>query len=460
MNPLSAHCYKCLNSAVQNPQPAPGTFWTDPAHFRPSRREMLRVGFVGSIGLALGDYFTLAAFASEPGSRAAAAESVILIFLEGGMSHFDSFDPKPLAPIDIRGELGVANTKIDGIQLSGLWQQTATVADKVAFIRSMTHGEAAHERGSHSMLTGYRPSPAITYPSMGAVVAHELGTRNDLPAYIGIPNAGGGAGYDGTGYLNSAFGPFSLGSDPQDKNFVVRDLSLPAGVDETRMDHRKGLLAAVDQHFRTMEKSDHLDAMDSFYQRAYSLISSPKAREAFNIAAEPAAVRDAYGRHAAGQRLLMARRLVEAGARFVTVFYGGWDFHQDVHGGMRQLVPPIDHAYAALLRDLEGRGLLKKTLVMLSTEFGRTARINKDRGRDHWPKVFSVALAGGGVRGGQVIGSSNADGTEPTGDPVTPPDMSASVFTQLGIEIDKKLMSPGNRPIDIVRDGAPIKRLV
>src|SRR5262245_7105163 len=272
---MTPHAGDCEYCRVNDSGAPPGTFWSDPAHFRPTRRELLRVGFVGSVGLALGDFLKLSAMAGEPTAKNAAADSVILIFLEGGMSHFDSFDPKPLAPIDIRGELGVVNTKIDGIQLSGLWHQTASVADKIAFIRSMTHGEAAHERGSHSMLTGYRPSPAITYPSMGSVVAEELGVRNNLPPYIAIPNAGGGAGYDGTGYLSSAFGPFSIGGDPADGNFVVRDLALPPGVDETRMDRRKGLLAAVDGHFRKLEKSDQLDAMDSFYQKAYSLISSP-----------------------------------------------------------------------------------------------------------------------------------------------------------------------------------------
>jgi uncharacterized protein (DUF1501 family) len=208
-----------------------------------------------------------------------------------------------------------------------------------------------------------------------------------------------------------------------------------------------------------MEKSDQLDAMDSFYQRAYSLISSPQAREAFNIKAEPPAIRDAYGRNPFGQRLLMARRLVQAGARFVTVFYGSFDFHQDVHGGMRGAVPPVDQGFAALIRDLESRGLLSKTMVMISTEFGRTSRVNKDRGRDHWPRVFSVAMAGGGLRGGQVIGSSDAYGTEPKDNPVNPPDISATIFTQLGIDPHKKLLSPGNRPIDLVREGTVIKGL-
>lgn len=437
-------------------------FRSDPAHFKPSRREFMRVGMIGAAGLSLGDWFALRrATASESDLKnKPAAQAVILIFLEGGMSHLDSFDPKPNAPIEIRGELGVAGTKIDGMLLSGLWKQTASVADKIALIRSMTHGEAAHERGTHNMLTGYKPSPAIAYPSMGSVVSHELGSRRNLPAYVAVPNANSGSGFAGTGYLNSAYGPFSIGGDPNNKGFVVRDLNLPPGVDETRMDRRKGLLRTVDEHFRKIEKSDQLDAMDSFYEKAYLLISSKEAREAFNIQAEPKAVRDAYGRTGIGQRLLMARRLVEAGVRFVTVFYSGWDFHQDVHGGMRRMVPPLDRGYARLIRDLSDRGLLDQTLVLMTTEFGRTSTINKDRGRDHWPKVFSLACAGGGIRGGQVIGASNAEATEVKTDPVTPADMSATVFTQLGIDPTKKLMSPGDRPIDIVREGRLIRKLV
>ncbi|MCH7703157.1 MAG: DUF1501 domain-containing protein [Planctomycetes bacterium] len=450
--------------------PTDGTFQADSAHFkRVTRREILRVGFVGTVALSLGDYFGLlgTARADDGTARPAganvaspAAESVILIFFEGGMSHLDSFDPKPYAPIEIRGDLGVVNANVDGIQLSGLWKRTAGVADKMAFVRSMTHGEAAHERGSHNMLTGYRPSPAIAYPSMGSVVSHEYGPRNDLPAYIAVPNADGGSGFAGTGYLSSAYGAYSISGEPNDDNFVVRDLSLPPGVDETRMERRKGLLVAVDEHFRKLENSARLDAVDSFYQRAYSLISSKSAREAFNIKAEPAEVRNAYGRNTFGQRLLIARRLVEAGARFVTVFYGGWDLHKDVHKGMRDRVPSVDQGTAALIQDLSDRGMLGKTLVTISTEFGRTSRVNKDRGRDHWPKVFSIAFAGGGVPGGQVIGASNASATEVVDNPVTPADVSATIFTKLGIDPTKKLLTAGGRPIDLVRGGSPVAKLM
>jgi hypothetical protein len=321
----------------------------------------------------------------------------------------------------------------------------------MTIIRSMTHGEAAHERGVHNMFTGYRPSPALNYPSMGAVVSHELGSTKDLPPYVCIPNAPNE--FAGTGYLSSAYGPFSVGSDPSKKDFKVRDLSLPAGVTPEHFERRKSLLAKVDYHFKAMEQSDSLDAMDSFYQRAYNLISSQDAREAFNIDAEPDAMRDRYGRHEAGQRMLLARRLVESGVRFVSLVVGGWDHHANIADAISKQVPPLDQAFATLISDLDERGMLDETLVMLTTEFGRTPRINKDAGRDHWPRVFSVAMAGGGIKRGYVHGASDATGTAPDADPVTVADFASTVYHQIGIDSNKELMSPGNRPIEIVDGG-------
>lgn len=434
-------------------------YCNDPAHGDPrSRREFLKIGVLGGLGLTLGDYFMLRNASADDAPAQPAAQSVIFIYLGGGMSHIDSFDPKPTAPIEYRGELGAVQTNVKGIVLGGLFKQTAQVTDKLAIIRSMTHGEAAHERGAHNMLTGYKPSPAVVYPSMGSVVAHEYGPRNDLPGYICVPNQGDP--FMGSGYLSSAYGPFSIGSEPANKNYEVRDLNLPEGVDMTRMDRRKGLLAAVDEHFKSLEKSDALVAMDSFYERAYGLISSQSAREAFNIKAEPEEIRNEYGQNAIGQRLLLARRLVESGARFVTVTEGGWDHHSNIRDAFRNQVPPLDQAFATLIRDLDRRGLLQSTLVVLTTEFGRTSRLNRDGGRDHWPKVFSCVLAGGGVKGGQVIGQSNAYAQEPTDAPVEPPDVAAVLFRQLGIDPEKKLMSPGNRPVDIARHFKPIEGLV
>lgn len=421
------------------------------------RRDFLKVGVLSGLGLTLGDYFRVLDASGQEAETNAKAQSVIFIYLAGGMSHVDTFDPKPYAPVEYRGELGSVNTNTGDV-FGGLMKNMANCADKLCVLRSVTHGEAAHERGTHNMLTGYRPSPAIVYPSLGSVVAHEYGPRNDLPPYIAIPGAGDP--FMGTGYLSSAYGPFSVGGEPSNKNFQVRDLNLPDGVDPARMEARKSLLSAVDSHFKELESGDALDAMDSYYQRAYALISSQSAREAFNVAAEPDDIKDRYGRNAMGQRLLLARRLVEAGARFVSVIDGGWDHHEKIKNAMEGRVPPLDQGVATLVADLESRGLLEKTMIVLSTEFGRTVRINKDGGRDHWPKAFSVVLAGGGIKGGTIHGKTDAYGSEPTDSPVGPGDIAATIFAQLGIDPTRKLMSPGDRPIDIVRGGAPITGVI
>jgi uncharacterized protein (DUF1501 family) len=419
---------------------------------RPSRRDFLTVGTLGVLGLTLADLLRLESRAAETsGAKASKAKSVLHIFLPGGMAHQESFDPKPYAPLEYRGSFGVVKTKAPGEVFCETMAQTAAVADQLTVVRSMTHGEAAHERGTHNMFTGYRPSPALVYPSLGSVVSHELGPRADLPPYICIPNQPNP--YAGTGYLSSSFGPFSLGADPASKGFKVRDLTLPAGVDEVRFSRRRTALEAVNAHFAKLEKSDALAAMDSFYDRAYGLISSPKAREAFNLDAEPAAIREEYGHHQAGQRLLMARRLIAAGVRVVSVTYGSWDFHTGIVPSTKRMTPALDQAFAALIRDLARSGLLDNTIVMLSSEFGRTPKINKDAGRDHWPKVFSVVLAGGGFQRGLIYGASDATAAEPASDPIEPPDLFATLYHLLGIDYEKRLMAPGDRPIDIVRGG-------
>jgi uncharacterized protein (DUF1501 family) len=421
--------------------------------FRPDRREFLTVGALGFLGFGLADLLASEGVAAEEKAAAAPkAKSIIHIFLPGGMAHQESFDPKPYAPLEYRGSFGTVKTKIPGEIFSEALPQTAQIADKITVVRSMTHGEAAHERGTHNMFTGYRPSPAIQFPSLGSVVSHEFGPRANLPPYVCIPNQPNP--YAGPGYMSSSFGPFSLGADPASGGFRVLDLSLPSGVDDARFARRRSALEAVNEHFATAEKkSDAISAMGTFYQRAYNLISSQKAREAFNIAAEPASIRDEYGRHEAGQRFLMARRLIAAGVRVVSVVYGGWDFHVQIVPSTRQMMPPFDHAFAALIRDLDRTGLLKETIVMVSSEFGRTPKLNKDAGRDHWPKVFSIVLAGGGLKSGFIFGSSNPTAAEPDSEPIEPADLFATVYQLMGIDFHKRLMAPGNRPIDIVRGG-------
>src|SRR5579872_373069 len=440
-----------------------GTWQDDPSHFKKvSRRNFLTVGALAGVGsLTLPQLLRLREARAEQKNYEhfkGTANSVIHIFLPGGMAHQESFDPKPYAPIEYRGEMGQVQTKIAGELFGDTLARTAAIADKLTVIRSMTHGEAAHERGTHNMFTGYRPSPALQYPSMGSVISHEFGPRNNLPPYVCIPSMPNV--YAGTGYLSIAFSPFSLGSDPAAGGFKVQDLGLPGGVDDSRFATRKNMLAAVNDHFNKKEKADGLAAMNTFYDRAYSLISSQAAREVFNIEAEPANVRDEYGRNTAGARMLLARRLVQAGVRLVNLTYGGWDMHTSIVAGFRGQMPAFDQAFAALITDLERTGLLAETVVMISSEFGRTPKINATAGRDHWPKVFSVVLAGGGIKKGLIYGKSDATASEPDEDGLTVEDLAHTVYHCLGIDADKKLMSPGDRPIDIVREGKTRKELV
>jgi hypothetical protein len=429
-----------------------------PRHF--SRREFMHVGLIGGLGLSLPEFLRMKAHGAQKfyESKEGVAKSIIHIYLPGGMAHQESWDPKPYAPLEYRGPLKSIPTKIPGERFSEYFKESAKIADKITVCRSMSHGEAAHERGTHNMFTGYKPSPALSYPSLGSVISHEFGARKNLPPYVCIPKVPNE--FAGSGYLSSSYGPFGLGGDPAADNFSVRDLALPGGIAEDRFLKRRSMLDTVDDHFRRLEKSDALDAMDKFYQDAYSLISSKEAREAFDIKKEEEKVREQYGRNAAGQRMLLARRLVEAGVRFVSLTYGGWDNHANIKTSFERQGPELDKAFATLISDLDQRGLLDSTLVMMSSEFGRTPKINKTDGRDHWPRVFSVVLAGGGITRGQIYGASDAFATAPEENPLSVEDLATTVYDRLGIVADKELMAPGDRPIEIVDGGKVVKDLV
>ena len=432
-----------------------GLFCNSPEHiWRPNRREFLFVGLVGSVGLNLGNLFKLQAQSAIAKAR---AQSVINIYLPGGIAAQESFDPKLLAPIEYRGPLDKVKTKLEGVYFGEHLKQTAEIADKICVVRAMTHGEADHDRGTHNMFTGWRPSPAVQYPSIGSIVSHELGSRNDLPPYVCIPSQPNT--FAGTGYLGSAYGPFSLGADPASGGFKVRDLNLPTGMDEKHFARRREMRAVVDEHFSTLEKSDALEGMDSFYQRAYAMISSEKARAAFDLGQESKELRDDYGRNAAGQRMLLARRLVESGVRFVSLTYGGWDHHDNIRNGFSGQMPNFDKGFAALIRDLDKRGMLDSTLVLLTTEFGRSPKINGTGGRDHYPKVFSIVMAGGGIKKGCVYGATDPTGSEPENEPLSVEDYAATIYHLLGVDYEKNLMA-GSRPVKIVKDGEVIKGLL
>lgn len=444
-------------------RPAPGTWLADSSHFsRPTRREFLRAGWLGGLGISLGDLLAGQSRAEERtgGKIEPKARSVIQIYLQGGFAHMDSFDPKPDSPVEYRGTiLDSIQTALPGVRFSSHMAECAKIADKLTVVRSMTHTEVDHTRGEHSMFTGYRPSPALVYPSIGSVVSHELGQRGATPPYVCVPNQG--SQYHGSGYLSNAFGPFSIGADPSRRGFQVRDLNMAKGVTEDRFEGRKSWKNLVDDHFRGLAEDDAIDTMDSFYRRAYDLLASPEARDAFSLEGESAETQELYGmnpwgpvlRPSAGARLLMARRLVEAGVRCVTVTYGAWDTHAFHYRGIETQLPDFDRGFAGLIRDLEQREMLDSTLVLVTSEFGRTPKINAGGGRDHWPRVFSIVMAGGGVRSGQIYGSSDALAAEPADNPLSVEDYNHTVYHLLGINARKDLMSPGDRPQQIVMNG-------
>jgi hypothetical protein len=446
-----------------------GTWYSDPSHFRrPSRRDFLHAGWLGGLGLTLGNLFRLEAKAAESGGSKIEpkAKSVIHIYLQGGFAHMDSFDPKPDAPAEYRGILSAIDTNLPGVQFSSHMQETAKIADKLTVVRSMTHTEVDHSRGEHSMFTGYRPSPALVYPSVGSVVAQEMGPRGAMPPYVCVPTQG--SQFLGSGYLSNACGPFALGTDPARPGFTVRDLSLPAGVDERRFEERKSWKQLVDQHFSGGERDDSLATMDSFYQRAYDLLASPAAREAFSLKGESEATKDLYGfkpwgpiiRPSAGSRFLVARRLVEAGCRCVTATFGAWDTHSYHYRSIETMMPDLDKAFAGLIRDLDDRGMLDSTLVLVTSEFGRTPKVNAGGGRDHWPRVFSIVMAGGGMKRGQIYGASDGLAAEPKDNPLSIEDYVTTVYHLLGIDARKALMSPGDRPQPIVAGGKVVRGLL
>jgi hypothetical protein len=439
-----------------------------PGHFAgTTRRDILRVGWLGGLGLTLGDVLRLEAAqpARKPEPK---AKSVIHVYLQGGFAHMDSFDPKPDAPAEYRGVLSTVQTKMPGVRFSEHMVKTAEVADKLTVVRSMSHTEVDHSRGEHSMFTGYRPSPALTYPSMGSVTAHELGVRHNMPPYIVVPTAG--SQYLGSGYLSNQFGPFALGGDPGRPGFTVRDMSLPKGVDEARFAGRKEWKELVDDHFAKTEKDDALATMDSFYQRAYGMLSSPTVRDAFSLKDETEETKKLYGmaglsgplafRNAGAARFLISRRLVEAGARFVTLTFGAWDTHAYHYKGIEVQMPLLDIALSGLIKDLEQRGMLDSTLVVVNSEFGRTPKVNAGGGRDHWPRVFSVVLAGGGAKRGQVYGASDALAADPAKNALGVEDYAHTLYHLIGIDAKKDLMSPGNRPQQIVMNGKVVKDLL
>ncbi len=414
---------------------------------KPGRRSFLRAGVLGGLGLTLPGMLRQA----QASGHAARARSAILVWLNGGLTHHDTFDPKPDAVAEIRGEMGTIATSVPGVRFADSIPHLARAMRHLAVIRSVTHPNSAHDGGQAQMLSGYNFVPGHNYPSIGAVVGHELGSRGGLPPYLVVPSES--SPYLHAGHLGSAHNPFAVGGNPNDPSFQVRDVEEADGITHARSQRRQALLRQVDEDFRRVDSSGALESVDRFTAQAYDLIRSRQARAAFDLNQVDDRTRDRYGRTQLGQSCLLARRLVEAGVPCITVSSDDWDHHQNLYPRLRagEMLPAFDRGFAALVEDLAQRGLLDSTLVVFLTEFGRTPRINSIQGRDHWSRAFSVAFAGGGVRGGQVIGASDAEGAMPRHRPVTPEDVAHSIYTLLGVDPDKELPSTSGRRIPIVR---------
>ena len=444
----------------------------------PSRRSVLQAGVFGALGLSLGDVLRLqaaenGAFTQAAGSKKEAkALSVIQLHLGGGFQQQESLDPKPEAPVDIRGQFGVTKTNTGDI-LSDNFPRTAAASDKLTVIRSVVGKIPDHGLATYHLFTGYTPTAVIDYPQMGSIVSHELGKRTEMPPYVAIPEKNAYSG--GTGFLSSTHGPFEIGSDPGGRAYQVRDFSIPDNVSLERFDRRQSARQIIENRIRAQESDPKtLETMDEFYKQAHSLLTSPKAQAAFALDDETAETHKLYGSDVVGlkgpdnkyhpkglaERLIVARRLVESGVRFVTVTYGSWDCHVDVKKSTLDQMPALDAAIAGMVTDLQQRGLLDSTIFWVTSEFGRTPKINNNAGRDHHARCYSMLIAGGGFTKGQFYGVSDATGAEPARNAVPLEDLLFTIYNQLGIDANKELLAFGTRPIEIIKEGKLVPGLL
>ena len=423
------------------------------------RRDFLRVGSLSFLGISLRNYL-MAAEGLVPKGK---AKACIMLWLEGGPSQVDTWDPK----LTSNSSFKPISTNVPGIQISELLPKMSRHMDKLAIIRSMHTQENNHPPATHYVITGHRPNPAMQFPSIGSIIAREMGPRDQIPPYV-VTDRLDQERFFKAAYAGPEYEPMFL-PNPSRPDFAVPDLSLPKSVSEQVIEDRLSALKLVDRVYR--EKVQHVEfaKMDRFTEAAWKMILSPKVRDAFDMSKEPEKLKDAYGRHPFGQGLLLARRLVEAGARFVTA--AGyktieWDTHADNDKGHREtLTPSLDQAFSTLLEDLEQRGLLESTVIIAMGEFGRTPHINSKRGRDHWPECWSLVLGGGGIQGGQVIGASDERGAYVADRMITMGDVYATIYKAFGIDWEKTYMTPIGRPVKIANSiddatGVPIKELV
>ncbi|HCS51171.1 DUF1501 domain-containing protein [Rubinisphaera sp.] len=432
-----------------------------------SRRDCLQLGVKTALGIGFADLLKLQLQAADsPKGLKAKAKSCILVWLDGGPTHYETFDPKPEAPVEIRGEYHTIDTKVPGVQFSEHLKKLAGISDKFSVIRSIRHNQGNHGAGNHYMMTGAPPRIPVGcgafvsfHPSLGSATAHARGHQNGLPSYFSMPSM---TRSGGPSFLGAQYAPFVVPSDPNSKSFRVRDVALPAGLDDLRFGNRQDLRNLVDQLPRYAEKSvgDPALALDEFYSQSYDLMSSAAAQQAFDIGLEDESVRSRYGRHSFGQRALLARRLVEAGVPFVTLNEGGWDHHRDLFKTCKTRLPTLDATIATLIEDLEERGLLEETLVVVLGEFGRTPKINKDGGRDHWSNAMSVLMAGAGTPGGTVVGATDRQGYSASERVLSPENFVSTVYSKLGIDPNQILYTPLGRPTHLVSDAESISELM
>jgi hypothetical protein len=422
------------------------------------------VGSLSFLGLGLDEWFRLRARAETKPESAARVKNCILIWLAGGPSHLDTFDPKPGAPADVRGEFKPIATSVPGLSISEVLPNLSRVMNRVTLIRSMTSPEADHDRAAHHLLTGYRPSPALVYPGYGSVVSKAReATRGLLPPHVAVPDA---PLFASSGYLTPAYDPFSVSSDPNGPNFRVQNLTPPDRLTLERLLRRREMVKALDGFSHDIADTPLTTSRDRFSQRAYSLLTSSSAQAAFRLNDEPTAVRDKYGRTTAGQACLLARRLVEAGVSFVTVNDRGmnqlgWDTHaQNFPTIKNTLAPPLDKGVTALIEDLSDRGLFDNTLVVMMGEFGRTPKINPNAGRDHHGRSNSVLIFGAGIPGGLVLGKTDSTGDLPVERPVTPNDLASLLYHKLGIDPETQYETPDGRPLRVVDVYNPPRELL
>ena len=432
-----------------------------------SRRDFVALGMAGMAGLSL------PALLEARARRSAKDTRVILIWLDGGPSHMDLYDMKPDAPPEYRGFWRPIPTNVPGMQISEMLPKQARVADKFSIVRSLHHDSGDHFAGAHIMLTGRwggnGANPQGKYPSIGSLATAQTGPRRPgLPKYVSVPYAssvGRRPGYFGANYVGRHHDPFQTGGNPNTDKFKVQNLELPSGLTINRLESRRGLLKGLDQMRRMADATGTVKSLGKFEEQAYDLVTGPEVRRAFDISREDSKLRDRYGRNTWGQSMLLARRLAEAGVTFTTVHLGGWDNHWNLKEAMLRYLPRLDAGLAALYADLDSRGLLDETMVILCGEFSRTPKMNNGSGqgtpgRDHWGNSMFCLMSGGGLKGGRVVGATDARGERPVERLITPGDVHATIYHVLGVDPSETFLDPSGRPIAALDHGTPIRELI